>query len=163
MKIKRFHLIFAFLFLLSGCNGDDTATKNNSSGDSSFLTATINGKEFSSSLQVINFRAGEQTYLSTADNKTGVDEYEFNLIIQNDKDNNPAKIRYGFIELKQENEAKAWKLPDNFDFTETNQTGTHLEGTFSFTADAWNGIRRDTSDQLIVTDGRFRANKKGGV
>lgn len=164
MIIKQSTLLLVLLFLsFSSCGGDDDGDGNNNGAtDDSFLTATINGKPFTASVEIINLRADDQTRLRTADNKSGVNEYKFDLVLQNDKDNDPTKIRFGVIELTEGTDTKAWKLPDNFDYTETSQTDTHLEGTFSFTADAWNGVQRDTSDQLVITNGKFRANKKGG-
>lgn len=149
-----------FLILLAGCS-NDSPPLGNASADESFLTATIDGEAFSSSLEIVTFKVSGQTYLSTADNKLGVHEYEFNWVTQNDKDNNPSKLRYGSIELKDmggdSKKDKAWQLPNNFSYAVTADAERHIEGTFSFTATQFIG-----SDQLAVTNGKFRANKKGG-
>lgn len=161
MKLhKHLYAGFIFLILLVGCSNESPVVSN-SSADESFLTAIINGEEFSSSLQIVTFKVSGQTHLATADNKLGVDEYEFALITQNDKDKDPSKMRYGFIELKgnsgDRKKDKVWQLPNNFEFALTADAERHIEGTFSFTAKEFMG-----NDQLVVTNGKFRANKKGG-
>ncbi len=164
-RFRRINIMLGLVFLFAGCSDSTEGNKSTSKSDA-FLSATINGEAFSSSLEIVTFKANSQTYLATADNKSGVHEYEMNWIIQNDKANDPSKIRFGFIELKDpggdRKKNKTWALPDNFDFKETGQTDASLEGTFSFTADAFVQGTRDTSDQLIVTNGKFRANIKGG-
>ena len=157
MKILFKVLVLTVLVLsISGCK-EKSITHN-----SSYLTANINGEDFSSTLEIVAFRAGGQTYLNTADN-SGTSEYEFNLIIENNKGNDPTKKRYGFIELKNRKgdrkNNKMWALPNNFNFTITNDENTYIEGTFSFTAKPI-GKNSDTQIDLVLTDGTFKANKK---
>ncbi len=106
------------IFTSTGCTNDDKIDDSSNKKGDSFLTATINGTAFSSSLELVAFRANRQTYLATADNKTGFDEYEFKWIINNDRDSDLDKIRYGYIELKDSGgnrkKNKTWKLPNNF-------------------------------------------------
>ncbi len=153
------------LLVVVACKKDTKSSspiinKINSNKDQkgTFLTATINGKKFSSTVLISTFTANHQTYLLTADNFDKL-EYAFKLIIKNDKDNDPKKIRYGFIGKEDENGKNiTWKIPHNFDFTSTYiESGRYLEGTFSFTANAFNGISEDTTNQLVVTNGKFRA------
>jgi hypothetical protein len=163
---KHITLFIGIIFLIYGCSGDDKKDAATNT-QSSFLTATINGDAFSSSLEVVTFKAGGKTYLTTADNKSGVHEYEFQWIIEDTKSNDSSKIRYGFIELKDKGgdrkKNKMWALPKNFDFTTMSPSNGTIEGTFSFTANSvGRGMVEDSSDQLKVTNGKYRANIKGG-
>lgn len=127
-----------------------------------YLTATINGEEFSSTVDVVSFRANKQTLLTTADNPDAT-EYSFTLIIKNDRDNDPNKKRYGFVEIEDETgNMTTWKLPNNFNFSSTDiDSDGYTEGNFSFIANAFaNGVE-DNKNQLIVTNGKFKAKKPG--
>jgi len=154
--------IIILLILTYSCKKDDAneIIRN----DTSYLKAKINDENFSSSLEIVAFKAGGKTYLTTADNHDLFNEYEFTWIIDNFSSNDPTKKRYGFVELKDYNNRDnnlKWKLPNNFNFNITNETDAYIEGTFSFIAppsrfpsDAPNDLT------LVFTDGTFRANKK---
>ncbi len=165
--MKKLITIVMLLLVVITCKKDNKSnssvnneitTKNNEKD--TFLTATINGKEFSSSVEVVTFRANNQMYLTTVDNSDS-SEFAFNLIIKNDKDNDPKKLRYGFLEKEDEKgNNKTWKLPNNFDFTSTiTESGNYLEGTFSFVANSFAKGVEDRNDQLEVTNGKFKAKK----
>ncbi|MBJ2173985.1 hypothetical protein JBL43_07035 [Aureibaculum sp. A20] len=164
--MKKPIIIILLLLTAIGCKEDkknsttkvDESTNTNNWG--TFLTATINGEEFSSSVKVVTFTANNQTYLTTADN-SDPSEFAFNLIIENNNDQTDQKIkRYGFVEKEDENEKVTWKLPDNFDFTgKLTESGKYLEGTFSFTANAFDKGMEDSTNQLVVTDVKFKAFK----
>jgi hypothetical protein len=162
--IKNITIILVMVVASTGCMNDDKVDESSNKKEDSFLTATINGTVFSSSLDIVTFTANNQTYLLTADNKTRSEEYEFNWIINNNRDNDPAKIRYGFIELKNvggdRNKNKTWQLPNNFNFEITANTNKYIEGTFSFTATPFGKIK-DGQKNLEVTNGKFRANRPG--
>lgn len=149
------------LLVLNSCKNRKSVGSNISS-DESYLTANINGEAFTSTLEIVAFKANGQTYLATADNH-GDSEYEFNLIIENKKDSDSTKKRYGFIELKDSNgnrkNNKTWALPNNFNFTIINDADRYIEGVFSFTATP-TGKNSDNQIDLVLTDGKFKANKK---
>jgi len=155
---KYRHGALALLLLLAAC-GDDKPSSSNaaSKSDVSFLTATINGEGFSSSLEIVTFKISGQTHIHTADNKLGLNEYEIALI---GVDTNTGEERYGSIELKNNGEGikdKSWMVPKGFNYSMTHDGEGYIEGTFSFTAkDPQSG------EELVVTNGSFRANKKGG-
>jgi len=142
--------------------GEENKTKNNA-GVSTYLTAKINGKVFKSSVEIVAFKAptaqgNHATYITTADLK-GDPEYEF--IMLNDvykKDNPDVKWREGNIELKNATgKTVNWKIPRDFNFKITKETGITLEGTFSFIATPVYG---NELEALTITDGKYKANKK---
>ena len=143
------------VLLLISCKKEKSVIKKDT-----YLTANINGKEFKSTLEIVAFKANGQTYLCTADN-SGKPEYEFKLIIENKKENPDIK-RYGFVELKDSENRKnnkIWALPNNFNFTITNDAETYLEGSFSYIATP-TGKNSNKQIELIFTEGKFKANKK---
>lgn len=152
------YILFPFLLLLAACGSESSSpTAGVSDSDTSFLTATINGKEFSSSLEIITLKISGNAHLYTADNRSGVNEYEIGLI---NPDGKGDSRRYGSIELKNNGEGKkdkAWMVPSDFNYSITADTEHYIEGTFSFTAKD-----NRSGDELVVTDGEFRANKTGG-
>lgn len=157
----KISLITLFVLTLFNCKEDPKIQSD--SKNTSYLTANINGETFTSTLEIVAFRANGQSYLTTADNH-GSAEYEFNLIIENKKDApDPTIKRYGYIELKDNNgdrkKNKNWALPVNFTLTITNDKENYIEGTFSFTATP---AGRNSSNQidLELTEGKFKANKK---
>ena len=157
--MKKPLTIILLLLSLVACKEKSMTT---SSTNNTYLTATINGEEYTSSVDVVSFRANKQTLLNTADNPDAT-EYAFTLIIKNDRDNDPNKVRYGFVEKEDASGNRtAWKLPNNFDFTSTSMDSDgYIEGTFSFIANAFANGLEDNKNKLTVTNGKFRAKKPG--
>ncbi|VAW48568.1 hypothetical protein MNBD_GAMMA03-1308 [hydrothermal vent metagenome] len=159
MKYLNTLCIVSCLMLLSACNNDERSSISpNSNSDGTFLTATINGEKFSSSVKIVTYGIKSQTYLTTADNPDS-SEFAFVLIIENNKDDDLKIIRSGFMEKEDTSgENKTWKLPDNFDFTSSvTESGDYLEGTFSFIANSFDKGIEDSDNQLVIVNGKFKA------
>lgn len=140
--------IVSCLLIFNSCKNDKFLSSSpNSSNADTFLTATINGEKFVSSVRIVTFRANNQVYLVTADNPDK-SEFGFSLIIENDK------IGVNSILEKKDENGKniMWAIPHNFDFTST-KSGNYLEGTFSFVAEEM----VNSNNELKVTNGKFKA------
>ena len=165
MKYLNTLYIVSCLLLLSACNNDERSSISpNSNRDGTFLTTTINGGQFSSSVKIVTYEIKTQTYLTTADNPDS-SEFSFVLIIENNADDDLKIMRSGFVEKEDENgKNKTWKLPDNFDFTSNiTESGDYLEGSFSFIANAFDKGIEDSDNQLVIANGKFKAITSQGM
>ncbi len=155
MKYFNTLCIVSCLLFFNSCKNDKPSSISPSSNnEDTFLTATINGEDVAATMAVLAI-------------KVEVSGVSFNTIVAEDKTNGCNFNLYHKVTAKgSPQDVQAFSIgykeigyiatKENLKFEITDESNTHLEGTFSFTAKKIGGDATTT-----VTNGKFRAKKKG--